>query len=285
MKFILLILMIIFTQQTPCTENDIKSYLTDCHEEKKSEGINLLKKALFYWPNDCTQDGIIKLPNSKEIICDLTCGNGEFITYDIKLQKLVCVKCPIGTYSEKIRKYDWTEAKLADFSNNCYIITDEEKIVNKGCDKFIIVDGVLTAGGKMTKIAGYFYELVYNVHIKRAGRVKFLYKKNTTLDYKYNNGHFNFFVDYDIRYSDNDLNEDVKEYEMTLEKGTHSLMWQYKSWFDAENMKKSFNLQIISLEIEGHNDFLECHKCNDKTHCELCPYNSYLDENVKFMLN
>jgi hypothetical protein len=139
---------------------------------KNQKVIQSIIKVIFYWDNECTQDGKVELPKTKKVKCDLTCNDNEHIKFDIATNQLICDKCAAGTSSVKIKKFKFDKNSLAQFTNNCYIVDNGETILNKDCNRFKVLNNTLIAGGEMKKVsAKYYYELVYNVHMKRDGNV------------------------------------------------------------------------------------------------------------------
>jgi hypothetical protein len=261
----------------------------------KEKVINLDKNkflVFFYWKNECNQNSL-NLPSKKlSNDCNIDCKPGEFVDYNLDEHVLKCNKCPIGTYSlggsRLIRK--WNEAILSEFSNNCYVIINDDIKSNEKCDKFRVKqkeDGTtsLMAGGLMlNKDAMYSYELIYNVNFKKSGKISFTYTKNTYVSNKYVNGQFNFYIDYDLKFQNHNeelhSNKNSTTVTLDLEKGSHSFMWQYTVWGDSN--PKPLLFELISIDLEGcHMHDYECTPCDKGseafTQCKECPEGQYLD--------
>jgi hypothetical protein len=95
-----------------------------------------------------------------------------------------------------------------------------------------------------------------------------------------NNGQFNFYVDYDLKLHDDEVNNDVKTFSQELEKGYHSLYWQYDIWNPVDNSR--LYAEIISITIEGGEDeIFSCKPCiGINPLCNECPENSYKNDQV-----
>lgn len=216
--------------------------------------------------------------------------------YSLNQNKLICTDCPIGTYAKAGSKSikQWNENVLKQFVNNCYVIVGDDMKTNNQCDKFRInkkaeVTSIIAGGNKKNKDAMYSYELVFNGHVERPGKIKFTYRKDTFIDSKYVNGQFNFYIDYDLKYHDVDTNKNQQSLEFKLEKGYHSFMWKYDVWADLKE-NKNMTFEIFSIEVEGFKDDYLGNKCipcdqNSSAYdtCKKCPENKYFDqEKVKF---
>ena len=150
----------------------------------------------------------MKLPSKKvSKDCNIFCKPGEFLDFSLEDNLVVCNKCPHGTYSlggsKSISK--WNDAILSEFVNNCYVIINDDIKTNERCDRFTVhrdTDGktsLIAGGNKLNKDAMYSYELIYNVHMKKSGKITFTFRKETLVSNKYVNGQFNFYIDYDLK--------------------------------------------------------------------------------------
>lgn len=246
----------------------------------------------FYWKNECTQNSV-NLPSKKiNDNCNIDCKAGEFVDYSVDDNLLKCNKCPIGTYSlggsRNIKK--WDETILSEFSNNCYVIINDELKSNEKCDRFKVnqmEDGntSLQAGGLLLNLnAMYSYELIHNVNFKKKGKITFTFKKSTYVSNKYVNGQFNFYIDYDLKFQNHNeefyTSKNSTTVSFEIEKGSHNFMWQYTIWGDSNQRPLFF--ELLSIDLEGcHMHDYECTPCDKVSEsfeqCKACPEGQFHD--------
>ncbi len=146
---------------------------------------------------------------------------------------------------------------------------------------------LIAGGNKLNKDAMYSYELIYNVQMKKSGKITFSYRKETFVSNKYVNGQFNFYIDYDLKHQNaKDEGKNSSSISFEVEKGSHSLMWQYTVWADPKAKPMSF--ELLTLDLEGcYTNDSECTPCDKGedafSQCKDCPDGQFLDfKNVKY---
>lgn len=224
--------------------------------------------------------------------CNLYCNVGEYLDYNEAHDKLECSRCPRGTYTTRGRKIidTWNEEVINEFQNNCYVMNDEDIKLNEQCENFqvrvnydytsLVVEHKNTKPGNM-----YSYELIYNVNLKRNGKVKIVYKK-PNLNNGVINGRFKLYTNYHLKFIDNespytDKEKMIKEHEIELPRGPHSIMLQYMKG-GQEEYDESLNFEVIQLVIEGFNgNEYECISCDESSRneilCNSCPVDFFFD--------
>jgi hypothetical protein len=133
-----------------------------------------IKSVKFFWNKECENQENIQLPTPVTISqCTFQCSEKEYIDYDIDTKELFCSRCPTGTYSTpETTKIVWNEVSLSKFITKC-----EVNIFNEiYCQPFKLhteknYTSVIAGGDKLFKDAMYNYELIYNVQLKKKGRV------------------------------------------------------------------------------------------------------------------
>lgn len=168
-----------------CTENDIKTKITNCNEcNKKNSKSHLTKIVFFYLDEECENSNEITLP--KPILkaeWNSECNSGTFLDYDISGDKtLKCSKCPRNTYSYgptfricgKAR--EWRTENLKKFLNNCVVVYKDNTIDrNRNCLGWqpSSFGSHYVSGFPLIPEVSYLSELRLDVTLKRKGNVKF----------------------------------------------------------------------------------------------------------------
>jgi hypothetical protein len=265
----------------------------------------ILYLVYFYLKSDlnCTNTNSISIPPVIESLrCDKKCNHGEYLTYNLTRQELICLKCKSGSFSVggdfRIcgEKREWSDKILSDFKNECYSFEGSNDYFSnnmKTSDKCWEINPPhtnLTTKILTTPNTYYLAKLKYQIHLKNPGSIMFGYTKFSKQVQNSINGNFKFFIDYEEKHNDETTSGDFLDLSFELSSGYHSFMWVY-FFISEEVISFDYNMSLKYIMIEGIEDAaLECQKCNSDSfvttysregwdHCETCPVNFYLENN------
>jgi hypothetical protein len=232
----------------------------------------------------------VELPStSMSSDCNITCESGHLLDWSSEDKILICKKCPEGSQlDDSFEITEWKPQNLKNFVNNCYVVINDDVKTNESCQKFLIQDSILYAGGKnLNRDAMYSYELVFNEAFKKSGKITFAYRKDTIVKNQYINGQFNFYIDYDQKLHNvtESSRSDTISVSFPVNEGHHSFMWQYNVWADPANKEENeMAFQLVSLKLEGLRQRQpRCRTMNETIKCN--EDSIYDQENVKKLIN
>lgn len=213
-----------------CTTNDVEKIYTRCKDN--------LRDLMFTKKTNCKlteENKNLLFAKIQNITCDTKCQTGSIFDFDGEKKESSCLKCPANSYSTggnlqidgHLKQWKNMTFPSKGFATSCLISTLGFEFQNTACSAFnVSQDGsYLVSGESNLTDAKYLGILIYGFHSKNTGELKFKYKKDTKDDNIIRNGQFLLYFDYDLLYTDNDLDSQWKTYSTELKPGDHHIVW------------------------------------------------------------